>query len=90
MVYDELNQVTVLFGGQDGYYNAETWVFELDIGPSGPEGEWTRLYPAHSPSPRSSMRMTYDHTSEVTVLFCGLVGSGPSAYLDDTWVYKYA
>jgi len=46
--------------------------------------DWVQLSPTNSPSPRSSLAMTYDPVSEKVVMFGGFDGAG---YLNDTWTF---
>lgn len=53
-----------------------TWTWEADT--------WTRLYPSHEPSNRSSTTMVYDPTQKVFLTFGGIAGSET---VSDTWIF---
>lgn len=76
MVYDAATGTTLLFGGNDGGYLADTWTWN--------GAAWTKLSPATSPSPRGGAAITYDATTHSVVLFGG---TGPGGYLADTWTW---
>lgn len=73
MAYDSQDEVVVLFGGHDGDYSDETWLWDG----SG----WNEVFPAHSPSARTAAAMVYDRARDRMVLFGG---NNPNA-LSDTW-----
>jgi hypothetical protein len=70
MAYDSVRRRTVLFGGIDIDYNAETWEWD---GTS-----WT-LRATTGPSGRQGHAMAFDQARAVTVLFGGDAGGFPSA-----------
>lgn len=74
MVYDAARQQTLLFGGFDGSYFADTWTFDGT--------NWTQLTPANSPPPRRNHAMAYDPFRQRVVLIGG--ENGPTTF-DDTW-----
>jgi hypothetical protein len=82
MVYDEMRQEAVLFGGfRDYEYFGDTW----KITP----GYWIQLAPQNSPPPRAFASMAYDVAHGETVLFGGAtvhVGLNWNA-LNDTWTW---
>jgi hypothetical protein len=84
MVYDEINEACVLFGGQ------------IDVG--GPPvlgndmwlwngAEWTELTGGLRPSARRSHMMAYDKARGKIVLFGGLIGQ---TIVGDTWEFDSA
>jgi hypothetical protein len=80
MAYDEVREVTVLFGGEDNSnaYLGDTWLWDgttwTEAGAGGPIG-------------RSGYGMAWDANRRVVVLF----GGGSSAgYLSDTWEWDGA
>lgn len=77
MAYDSQSDRVVLFGGQTGALNSETWAYDYNT------NLWTNMNPSVKPSPRSSHAMAYDSESDGIILF----GGGP--YNDETWVYSY-
>ncbi len=76
MAYAGDDQV-LLFGGWDGAYDAETWVYDLSA------NTWTLQIPASSPSARYHHEMAYIGGDKV-LLFGGLFSGGSN---DSTWVY---
>ena len=77
MAYDSVHGQTVLFGGYNGGYLNDTWVWD--------GSNWTQKSPANSPPVRSGHTMVYDSAHSQVVLFGGLGGSFD--YLNDTWVW---
>jgi N-acetylneuraminic acid mutarotase len=67
----------ILFGGYDGDYDDETWIYDLV------EDTWTQVFPDSFPSARHSHAMAYIGSDKV-LLFGGKDDSG---YYNDTWVY---
>ncbi|MBM3124909.1 MAG: hypothetical protein FJZ87_07505 [Chloroflexi bacterium] len=53
-----------------------TWKWEKDT--------WTKVYPNHEPSNRSSTTVVYDPTRKLFFTFGGIAGSDPT---DDTWTF---
>ena len=91
MVYDESNDVFVLFGGRCGNGSGcngtaygqplnDTWIYRIAT------NAWTRMFPPASPAPRNQHALSYDAVNGVVVLFGG---SGAATY-NDTWVYSVA
>lgn len=80
MIYDELHQQIVMFGGYSQTFSGsgETWVWD--------GANWTLKAPPTSPSARRFPSMAYDSAHQQTVLFGG-IGSG---CLADTWVWDGA
>jgi len=84
MVYDSTNDRTILFGGYDGNFLADTWVYNYT------DNSWTNrttLGSSNKPPARYQHTMVYDSTNDRTILFGGY---GDSNFLDDTWVYNYS
>lgn len=77
MAYDAADQTVVLFGGYDGGYLGDTWVFQA--------GTWTELSPTSSPSPRAYASMTWDDQLGEIVLFGG---KDATTTFNDTWTYS--
>jgi hypothetical protein len=75
MVYDEVRQRVVLFGGYAGQHMNDTWEWD--------GATWLQRNPAASPPARGNHAMVYDAARGRVVLFGG--GAGLS-YLGDTWV----
>ncbi len=78
-VYDESRGVCILFGGYDGRYRADTWLYD--------GREWFLLlddvhpFPGR-PAPRMDHAMAYDAVRGRMTIFGGYNGTT----LDDTWV----
>jgi sugar lactone lactonase YvrE/uncharacterized protein (DUF2345 family) len=77
LVYDPKHQQVVMFGGYNGSYLNDTWLFDGTT--------WTQASPANSPSPRSNVEMVYDPATGNVVLFGGLYNA--STRYDDTWTW---
>jgi hypothetical protein len=75
LAYDERRGETVLFGGYDGSFSAETWEWN--------GARWAQRASARVPPARRSHAMAYHATSGVTVMFGGSAPTPTS--LDDTW-----
>jgi len=76
MAYHEGRGDMILFGGYNGAgIVSETWRYD--------ETTWTKLSPAHQPSPRDDVAMGYDAKHAQLILFGGYVASGGP--LGDTW-----
>src|SRR5437773_2740283 len=81
MVYDSTNGVVVLFGGYNGAYLADTWVYVVSA------NNWTNRNPATHPSAREYPAMSFDASNGTVVLFGGVSNLGSEA---DTWEYSVA
>ena len=66
----------LLFGGSDGAYDGETWVYDLS------DNTWTEKIPAASPSARVDHAMAWIGGDQV-LLFGGYDASG---YDGETWL----
>jgi N-acetylneuraminic acid mutarotase len=83
MVYDPIDDVIILFGGNTGVTIVrDTWVFNCS------SQVWTEMTPAISPSGRMSHAMTYDAANERAIVFSGYGAGGPT--VNDTWAYDYS
>jgi hypothetical protein len=84
MVYDELNQRIILFGGWSkatGAHLNDTWAYDPAT------NTWKDLKPTGDvPTARGSQAMTYDQFEGKVVLFGG---TDSSAYFNDTYVFDY-
>jgi len=76
MAYDGASQKIVMFGGYDGSYLNDTWMFDGT--------NWTQVVTSAAPSPRTSAMLAYDAPSRKLILFGGYNGS---EFLGDTWVF---
>ena len=77
MIYDEIREKIVLFGGgsDDVRYN-DMWEFDGQ--------DWTAAETANAPEPRAGHAMVYDSARERILLFGGRTYEGR---LNDTWEY---
>lgn len=83
MVYDSINQKTILFGGwgdELGLLN-DTWIYDSQT------NQWTEVFPVESPSERQSFAMYYDFDAQRVILFGGYRDEGP--HHSDMWEYNY-
>lgn len=80
MVYDELKNRVILFGGKDifGFLLNDTWIYDVA------ENRWTRLTLDSSPSERWLTVMVYDPDTQQAVLFGGETNAGLD---DETWIF---
>jgi uncharacterized protein (TIGR03437 family) len=80
MAYDSAHGQVVLFGGINGLFFNDTWVWD---GTS-----WTQLSPQTSPPGRNGHAMAYDSIQGQVILFAGAGGDPNNAtLLNDTWVW---
>ena len=77
ITYDAAHGQIVMFGGFNGSYLNDTWLFNGTT--------WTQANPVNSPSPRSNVEMVYDPATGNVVLFGGLFNA--SIRYNDTWVW---
>ena len=88
-VYDKVNDVFILFGGQCSYdttcpdntFNGSTWAYKLST------NTWTNMGPPAAPSARSQHLMAFDSDNGVVVLHGGVSQGG--VINNDTWYYHY-
>ena len=78
MVYDAVRRQVVLFGGDDGTLQGDTWLWNGT--------NWTRAN-VSMPTARRLAAMAFDRGRGRAVLFGG---SGPGGVLDDTWEWDGA
>lgn len=83
MVFDEVNQEVVLFGGhwQSGYFD-ETWIFDVT------EDTWIKLNVTIHPSQRYGHRMVYSAKKQSIVLFAGHAYNVSDTVNNDMWIYN--
>ncbi len=74
--YDAARDRTVVFGGYNGVYLGDTWLFD--------GWDWLPVTPANSPSIRRSHVMAYDSVRQEVVLFGGYNGS---TRYNETWIW---
>ena len=84
MVYDSINQRTILFGGWDDTIGlmSDTWIYDSQT------NQWTEVLPVNQPSTRQSNAMYYDSNAQRVILFGGYREVGGHLY--DTWEYNYS
>jgi hypothetical protein len=92
MIYDSVNKVTLLFGGQTGAYDAgktlnETWAY------SYAKNAWEKKTPAKPPPARAQAQACFDSVNGAMILFGGHESAYPKRsdgrMFTDTWVYDY-
>jgi len=76
MSYDPAGKNILLFGGYDGTYLNDTWIYT--------GGTWTQLNPVNSPTPRCAGAIAYDSNTQTMVMFGGFNGT---QYMGDTWIW---
>jgi len=79
MAYDSADDVAVMFGGWNGHYLSDTWVYSFQ------NNTWVNKSPSVSPTPRERAGMVYATNHDLVVLFGGYDGSKK---LNETWVYN--
>ncbi len=81
MVFDERNEVVIMFGGTrpGSILLNETWRY------STVTNMWTNITTLGSPSPRINAGFSYDPVQEVAVLYGGQDAGGP---LNDVWEFN--
>jgi hypothetical protein len=90
MAYDPVNQVMVIFGGDDGWsmigsgtYYGDTWTWD------GKNRKWTPCSTPSGLTARSCHAMAYDSGRQRTVLFGGMVATTtPNTVFNDTWEWN--
>jgi peptide/nickel transport system permease protein len=81
MVYDSINDRYVLFGGNDGIHNDETWTYD-------PVTQlWTRIETTSQPSARYGHSMAFDSSSGDIVLFGGIIDDRANPLSNETWTF---
>jgi len=75
LAYDSARGKTILFGGNNGSYLADTWSFDGT--------NWIRLSPTTSPPPRYLASMVYVPWNGGRIILFG--GQNQNGYLSDTW-----
>ncbi|MFX1281683.1 MAG: Kelch repeat-containing protein [Promethearchaeota archaeon] len=80
MAYDSEHGKAILFGGNDGSYDDETWVYDYAM------NNWTNMNPPTRPGGRYAHAMAYDSKHDKIILFGGYDGGND----DETWVYDYS
>lgn len=81
MVYDSFNDKMVLFGGNDGLLNDETWIYD-------PVTQvWTRIDTNPHPSARYGHSMAFDSSTGNVVLFGGVIDDSANPWSNETWTF---
>ncbi len=78
MVYHSNSDKVILFGGDNGTYNDETWTYDLA------SNTWTNMSPATKPSARYYHSMVYNSKYDKVILFGGY---GATDYSNETWIF---
>ena len=81
--WDPVGQRLILFGGNTGSFSAETWVLSF----ASPTPQWSRLFPAVSPTGRDAYASFWDATNQQMIIFGGRTSS---ARVNDTWALSLA
>ena len=83
MVYDAINQKSILFGGWGDELGllADTWVYDSQT------NQWIEVFPVAHPSARQSFAIYFDNNAQRVILFGGYADIGP--HHSDTWEYNY-
>ncbi len=87
MVYDSINQKSILFGGQIGDSAVdETQIYDAHT------NRWTNPHPDESPPPRINSGLAFDSEHGLVVLYGGLLIDEEEdlwVQMEDLWVYSY-
>ncbi|MCH8824321.1 MAG: hypothetical protein IH984_12550 [Planctomycetes bacterium] len=84
IVYDEKNEVMLLFGGRragGGAGFSDTWEYDHKT------NRWRLLNPPQSPPIRDHVNLVYDIQHQKTILYCGPISHNISEI--STWAYDY-
>lgn len=79
MAYDSTNDVAVMFGGWNGPYLNDTWIYSFQ------DNTWINKSPPESPSPRERGGLVYASKHNEVILYGGYNGA---KMLSETWVYS--
>ncbi|MFX1284455.1 MAG: kelch repeat-containing protein [Promethearchaeota archaeon] len=77
IAYDTTADIVVLFGGYNGTYLDDTWIYDLTM------NIWNQKNQSTLPNARHSFSMNYITSLDKVILFGGYNG----AYYDDIWLY---
>ncbi|MCK4757416.1 MAG: S8 family serine peptidase, partial [Thermoplasmata archaeon] len=77
MVYESFGNLSVLFGGDDGALDNETWEYDADA------DTWIQTTGIVNPSERSGHAMAYDSDEKKIIMF----GGNDGAFDNETWEY---
>lgn len=81
MVYDPINQRTILFGGRATSIMDDTWIYYYG------NNTWTELSPTGRPDTRYWHGMVYDSNNHKVIVFGGRNTEAPGEALEDTWIF---
>jgi hypothetical protein len=81
MTYDSADDVAVMFGGWNGPYLGDTWIYSFQ------NNTWINKSPQASPSPRERGGVVYAAKHDEVILYGGFDGS---KMLSETWIYNVA
>lgn len=81
MVYDPINQRTILFGGRATSILDDTWIYYYG------NNSWTELNPTGRPDTRYWHGMVYDSNNHKVIVFGGRHAGAPGEALEDTWIF---
>ncbi|MHA1911109.1 MAG: Kelch repeat-containing protein [Candidatus Kariarchaeaceae archaeon] len=83
MVYDKINEITLLFGGNDNGKKNDLWKFDTNV------NTWQELYPINSPVKRYWHSASYHQENGEMVVFGGDISTYQAEVLEDIiWVYN--
>jgi hypothetical protein len=80
MAFDSFRNRSILFGGYNGAYLADTWEYDF------PTNTWTEIPTNPHPIGLESPKMSYDLVEKVVVLHGGMNNTDPP-YMSDTWEF---
>lgn len=81
MVYDPINQRTILFGGRTTSIMDDTWIYYYG------NNTWIELNPTDRPNTRYWHGMVYDSNNHKVIVFGGRNAGAPGDALEDTWIF---
>ena len=82
IVYDQINQRVILFGGRAASIMNDTWVYYYG------NNTWTKLNTTGSPDTRFGHGMVYDSHNHKVIVFGGNHLGAPDEALEDTWMFE--
>jgi hypothetical protein len=89
MAYNSDNGLVYLFGGEDmGGFSAETWAYDVTV---GPEGAWNFITDT-GPTPRYFSAMSYDQPNTAMILYGGndgVIQADTWALVGNSWIPKF-
>ena len=80
-VYDSTNHQMVIFGGFDGAYRSDSWIFPLDG-----SGVWRKVaISGDIPFPREAPAAIFSPVRDKVLVFGGFVPTFPRQFFNDVW-----